>query len=66
MSKPSLFVQLYLLSMVVKLVGCLIFLLLIVLADRAGAVANAVYFMVVYFVFTTAEIGFLYPKISRS
>lgn len=66
MSKPSHFVQLYLLSMVVKLVGCLVFLVFMVLTDRDGAIANAVYFMVTYLTFTTTEIGFLYPKISRS
>ncbi|HEU5146388.1 MAG TPA: hypothetical protein VFT90_06730 [Chryseosolibacter sp.] len=66
MNRSSHFVHLYLLSMVIKLVACLIFVVLIVLADRGGAVANAVYFMIAYFIFTTAEIGFLYPKISRS
>ena len=66
MKKPSHFIQLYLLSMVVKLVACLIFVMFLVIADRDGAVANAVYFMVVYFTFTVAEIGFLYPRISRS
>lgn len=66
MSKPSHFVQLYLLSMVVKLLGCLVFIVFVVLTDRDGAIANAVYFVIAYLTFTTAEIGFLYPKISRS
>ena len=66
MSKPSHFVQLYLLLLVVKLVGSLIFLVFMVRTDRGGAVSNAVYFMVAYFAFTSAEIRFLYPKISRS
>lgn len=65
MTRPSHFVQLYLLSMVVKLVGCLVFLIFIVMEDRDGALANAVYFMVSYFIFTTTEIAFLYPRISR-
>lgn len=65
-AKPSQFVQLYLLSMVVKLLACLAFILLVVLKDRAGAVANTVYSVVVYFLFTIAEVVFLYAKISGS
>ena len=64
--KTSHFTQLYLLSMVVKLITALVFIVAIVVIDRAGAVANAVYFMVLYFVFTAVEVGFLYPKISGS
>lgn len=64
--KASHFTQLYLLSMVVKLIAALVFVVLIVVIDRPGAVANAVYFMVSYFVFTAVEVGFLYPKISGS
>ena len=62
----SHFVQLYLLSMVVKLIACFVFMLLVVLEDRQGAVANVLYFLLVYVIFTAAEIGFLYRKISRS
>ena len=64
--KRSHFVQLYLLSMVVKLIACLVFILLIVLEDRQRAVANAMYFLTVYAVFTAVEIGFLHRKISAS
>ena len=66
MGNPAHFVHLYLLSMVVKLVACLVFLVVMVMSDRAGAITNAVYFLIAYLTFTTAEIGFLYPKISRS
>ena len=66
LGKPAHFVQLYLLSMVVKLVASFAFLLLMVLEDRPGAIANTLYFLVVYFLFTTVEIGFLYMKISGS
>jgi hypothetical protein len=62
----SHFVQLYLLSMVVKLIACLAFIVLIVLEHRQRAVANAMYFVVVYAVFTATEIGFLYRQISAS
>ena len=62
--KGSFFVQLYLLSMVVKLIGYLAYSLLIILEDRQGAPANVVYFLLVYFLFTAIEIGFLHRKFS--
>lgn len=64
--KESHFVQLYLLSMVVKLIACLVFILLMILEDRQGAMANATYFLTVYAIFTAAEICFLHRKISAS
>jgi len=63
--KQGLAVQAVLGSVLIKLLGSLAFLLVIVLEDRSGAVANAVYFLVAYALFTTIEIAFLYPRISR-
>ncbi|MGC1243083.1 MAG: hypothetical protein WA874_15950 [Chryseosolibacter sp.] len=63
--QPSFFVQLYLLSMAVKLVAFFAYNLIMVLDDRGGAVANVLYFLSVYFLFTAVEIGFLYKRISR-
>jgi len=60
----SYFVQLYLLSMVIKLIAYLGYNLIIILQDRKGAFTNVVYFLVVYVLFTAVEIGFLYRKIS--
>ena len=64
--KEAHFVQLYLLSMVVKLIACLAFVLMMVLEDRQGAMTNATYFLIIYVIFTAAEIGFLHRKISAS
>lgn len=64
--KAGYFVQLYLLSMALKLLACLAYCILMILDDRQGAVANVLYFLVVYFVFTALETGFLYRKISDS
>ena len=63
-SKTGHFVQLYLLSMVAKLIAFLAYILIVVLEDRDGATANAVYFLIVYTVYTVLEIAFLYRKIS--
>ena len=63
---PGLFVQLYLLSMAVKLLACLAYNLLMIIEDGSGAIPNVLYFLFVYTVFTAVEIGFLYKKISRS
>ena len=62
--KPRLFVQLYLLSMVVKLLACFAYTVLMILQDRHGAVPNVIYFLAIYFLYTTVEIAFLYRKIT--
>jgi len=61
---PDLFVQLYLLTMVVKLMGygCYIFVMLFL--DRTGGGANVVFFLLMYGLFTLLEIAFLYRRIS--
>ncbi len=65
-ANPSLFVQLYLLSMAVKLIACVAYCLLMILQDRPGGGANITYFLVAYILFTALEIALLYRKISRS
>jgi hypothetical protein len=64
LGKPGIFVQFYLLSMVVKLLACFAYTILIILEDRPGAVANVVYLLIVYFLYTALEITFLYRRIS--
>lgn len=59
------FVQLYLLSMVIKLIACFAFALLMIREDRKGAVTNVLYFLLAYVLFTAVETGFLYRKVSR-
>lgn len=61
---PSFFVQLYLLSMAVKLMAFFGYTLFMILEDRQGAAPNVVYFLVIYFLFTIVEIAFLYRRIS--
>ena len=62
--KPEFFVQLYLLTMAVKLVAYGTFNVLMIVRDQAGAAVNVVYFMALYVAFTVLEIAFLYRKIS--
>jgi hypothetical protein len=64
--EPAFFVQLYLGTMVVKLLGYGAFCLWIILKDKPGSVSNITFFLVVYLVFTVLEITFLFRKISRS
>jgi hypothetical protein len=64
-NKPDFFLQLYLLSMTVKLLAYCVYCLIVILDDRDGAVSNMVFFMACYFIFTALEIGFLYHKINR-
>ncbi|HEY0653952.1 MAG TPA: hypothetical protein VGD65_12525 [Chryseosolibacter sp.] len=62
--KPGFFVQLYLLTMAVKLLAYLVFCFVMISNDKPSAVGNVVFFMATYFLFTALEIGFLYRKIS--
>lgn len=64
--KPDFFVQLYLLTMVVKFIAYGVFNFIVILEDRAGAAGNVAFFMVLYLLFTALEVAFLYRKISRS
>lgn len=60
----SHFVQLYMLSTVVKLLAYLAYSLIMILKDRPGAVMNVLYFLALYFIFTAVEIVFLHRRIS--
>jgi uncharacterized membrane protein len=64
-ARPAYFVQLYILTIALKLFAFGGFCLWMVMADRAGAALNIVFFMGVYFIFTAVEITFLFNKISR-
>jgi hypothetical protein len=64
--KAGFFVQLYLLTMVVKFIAYGIYNFIVILEDKAGAASNVIWFLILYVSFTALEIGFLYGKISRS
>ena len=64
-SERPKFMTRYLLSLVVKVLIYLAYLVVIILMDRPGAVPNAVFFLALYVAFTFIEIYFLYPKVSR-
>lgn len=63
--KPGFFVQLYLLTMAVKLMAYLAYNLVVVMEDPGGATLNVVFFMSTYCIFTALEIVFLYRKITH-
>ncbi len=65
LDKPDIFVQLYLLTMMVKFLAYGAYMLFVILEDRPSAAPNVAFFMIVYFVFTILEIVFLYRKIMR-
>jgi hypothetical protein len=64
-SPEDSFVQLYLLTVVVKLIAFLIYNVLVVMLDPLSRDANVGFFIVSYLIFTFLEIGFLHRKISR-
>jgi len=63
--RPDYFIQLYLLTMVVKLIAYSAYLFIVVRSQPQDMARNIVFFMAVYFVFTAIEIGFLYRQINR-
>jgi hypothetical protein len=64
-ARPDFFVQLYLLSMAVKLLAYGIYTGIMITEDRLGAAKNVAFFLILYVVFTALEIVFLYRKISQ-
>jgi hypothetical protein len=62
--QPHHFVQLYLLTLVMKLMASSVYLFMIVKSEPEPA-QDVVFFLAVYFVFTALEIGFLYGRIIR-
>ena len=64
-NKPDFFIQLYLLSMAIKLVAYGAYNFFMIMEDAAGATYNVLWFMTLYFIFTALEVGFLYQKISK-
>jgi len=65
LERPDYFVQLYLLTMVVKLIAYSVYLFIMVRSQPQDVAKNIVFFMAVYFVFTALEIAFLYRHINR-
>jgi hypothetical protein len=64
LNKPGLFVQIYLLSMAVKLLGYGAYVALMILGDKPGANKNVLFFLVLYVIFTALEVAFLHRKIA--
>lgn len=62
--KPEFFVQLYLITMAMKLLTYGAYCWIMIAQDNAGAAANVGFFLAVYLAFTALEIGFLFRKIS--
>lgn len=59
---PGLFVQTYLLTMVVKLLGYGAFIFFVIVRDRQNAIPNVVTFLIGYLLFTGIEIFYLHRK----
>jgi len=64
MAKPDFFVQLYLLTMGVKLLAYTAYAYFMITSDKQGAVTNVAFFLLCYVIFTAVEIAFLHRKIS--
>ncbi len=62
---PSSFVQLYLLTTVLKLFAYCAYNVAIILQDRPNAGVNVGFFLIAYVLFTTLELVFLYRRISQ-
>ena len=60
--RPDYFVQLYLLTLVIKLIASSVYLFIVV-QSQANPATDVVFFMAVYVVFTALEIAFLYKRV---
>jgi hypothetical protein len=63
--RPDFFVQFYLATLAIKLIAYGVYIFLIVRSRPEQAMQNVVVFMIVYFLFTAIEIGFLYRQVNR-
>jgi hypothetical protein len=66
LKNPEIFVQIYLLSMMVKLIAYGVYVVLMIIDDKGGANQNVVFFLILYVLFTALEVGFLHRKIARN
>lgn len=62
--RPEYFTQLYLATLIVKILAYGAYVLYVVWDDQLQASNNALVFMVTYLLFTAAEIFFLYRKVT--
>ena len=65
-SGDAIFVQLYLLTIAVKILAYGAYVFIMAYKDQQGAFMNVVFFLVIYFLFTALEIAFLYRKKTHS
>jgi len=65
-TRPDYFVQLYLLTIAVKLVAYGTYLGIVAWKDKAEANLNILFFLCVYVLFTILEVGFLWRKVNPS
>jgi hypothetical protein len=63
--KAGFFVHLYLLTMMLKLIAYGAYNFFVIRTDQAGAVANVIWFMLLYLTFTVLEVVFLHHKVSK-
>ncbi|MEQ9592829.1 MAG: hypothetical protein RLN86_09535 [Cyclobacteriaceae bacterium] len=63
--RPTYFTQLYILTLFVKILAYGAYVLIVVWDDPKGADMNALFFMILYFFFTAAEVYFLYKKVTH-
>lgn len=64
LNDAALFIQIYLLSMAVKLIAYGVYVVLMILEDKPGANGNVLFFLLLYVMFTTLEVAFLHRKIA--
>lgn len=63
--RPDFFVQFYLATMVVKLIAYGAYMFVIITSQTENVMFDVAFFMVVYFIFTAIEIGFLYRHVNQ-
>lgn len=63
-TRPQIFVPFYIATLVLKILAYGAYVFVTFRLDPEGAVPNAVYFIVLYFIFTGVEVFFVYRRIT--
>jgi hypothetical protein len=62
---PGSFVQVYLGTLVIKILAFGAYIFVVVLDDASGAMANAIFFLSAYLLYTILEVSFLYFRVRQ-
>lgn len=64
-ARPDFFIPFFVITLVLKMLAYAVYIFVVFKFDEQGAARNAVYFAILYFIFTGLEVLFVYRQITR-